>query len=54
MHSHDLNGILGTLYLTKKTALAVPKILDVRLLAHRIQPYDVQRTHIHADITPDT
>jgi hypothetical protein len=33
---YDLNGVLRTLYLTKKTALAVPKILDIGLLARRI------------------
>jgi virulence-associated protein VapD len=54
MYSHDFNGILGTLYLAKKTALAVAQILDVGLLAHGIEPYDIQRTHVHADIASDT
>jgi len=54
MHRHYLNGILRTLYFAQKTTLAVPKILDVGLIAHRIEPNHVQRTHIHADITSDT
>jgi len=54
VNRHYLNGILRALYLAKKATLAVAKILDVGLLAYRIQPYHVQRTYIHADITSDT